>query len=309
MKKTLEAGVSGLDLKRSSTLSRIAMGGAEDREDVEKPPKRDVPNEKAQSTHTAPRKNPETKDFTVLPSLYKAALEYPEEEVAKWHKKVKQVLETKFSRLTDAFRDLDKDHSGSLNHAECRQALIELNVGVPPVVLESLVIRADLNGDGSVDYREFARLLTAEKLPELPRASESKTQSSDAGGADQADAAPKQLVHAVTARTFERQVEAVPDADVTRYHGIIATALTTKFDMLKKAFRSMDTDHSGELSHAECRWALANLNLGIPEPVLERIVKLADVNGDGFVNYAEFARLLTADDVLQMKPTLSAASL
>jgi len=39
---------------------------------------------------------------------------------------------------------------------------------------------------------------------------------------------------------------------------------------------------------------------------MNRIIDLADYDGDGTINFAEFARIATADDVLAMKNTLTA---
>jgi hypothetical protein len=38
---------------------------------------------------------------------------------------------------------------------------------------------------------------------------------------------------------------------------------------------------------------------------LDQLIDLADYDHDGLVNYAEFARLITAEDVINMKDTLS----
>lgn len=39
--------------------------------------------------------------------------------------------------------------------------------------------------------------------------------------------------------------------------------------------------------------------------VLDQLVDLADYDKDGLINYAEFARLITAEDVVNMKDSLS----
>jgi len=44
----------------------------------------------------------------------------------------------------------------------------------------------------------------------------------------------------------------------------------------------------------------------MPDAVLSKILSLTDFDGDGTVNFAEFARLITAENVLNMKKTLSA---
>ena len=44
----------------------------------------------------------------------------------------------------------------------------------------------------------------------------------------------------------------------------------------------------------------------IPDNVIERIRQLTDFDGDGKINYAEFARLITTENVNNMKKTLQA---
>ncbi len=39
---------------------------------------------------------------------------------------------------------------------------------------------------------------------------------------------------------------------------------------------------------------------------MDNLIDFADFDGDGQINYAEFCRCLTADDILSMKQTLSA---
>ena len=47
-------------------------------------------------------------------------------------------------------------------------------------------------------------------------------------------------------------------------------------------------------------------NLGIPDRILNKIIDLADFEKDGNISYAEFARIVTADDILGLKNTLVA---
>jgi len=57
----------------------------------------------------------------------------------------------------------------------------------------------------------------------------------------------------------------------------------------------------------ELKQLAMELNLVIEDAVLEGIIALADHDGGGDISYAEFARVLTADDVMKMKDTLRAA--
>ena len=51
---------------------------------------------------------------------------------------------------------------------------------------------------------------------------------------------------------------------------------------------------------------LEEFNLGVPPEVQSALISLADFDGDGQINYAEFARIMTADDIGSMKNTLAA---
>jgi Ca2+-binding EF-hand superfamily protein len=81
----------------------------------------------------------------------------------------------------------------------------------------------------------------------------------------------------------------------------------SRFKEMRRAFRLIDEDSSGTCERHELKFMLnAMFNLNIPERVFDRIIDLADFDGDGTINFAEFARLMTAQNVLKMKETLQA---
>ena len=63
--------------------------------------------------------------------------------------------------------------------------------------------------------------------------------------------------------------------------------MTTRFAELRRAFRTLDEDASGNLDRNEFKSVLVMFNLGIPEPVMEKLIDLADFDGDGSINFAE----------------------
>ena len=71
-------------------------------------------------------------------------------------------------------------------------------------------------------------------------------------------------------------------------------------------FEKIDEDHSGRLGKSEIRQLCVELNMPLPETVLDGLLLLADHDGDMSISYAEFARILTADDVMAMKQTTTA---
>jgi len=97
------------------------------------------------------------------------------------------------------------------------------------------------------------------------------------------------------------------DEDVRHYHKLLKRSLETRFAELRRAFRLIDEDNSGQCDRDELKHMLnAMFNLNIPEYIMDKIIDLADYDGDGQINFAEFARLATEDDILNMKKTLTA---
>ena len=80
-----------------------------------------------------------------------------------------------------------------------------------------------------------------------------------------------------------------------------------KYTRLTDAFKFIDADRTGYLERDEIKRLLLEFNIvDIKDDAIETLIDFADFDGDGEINYAEFARVLTADDVLAMKNTLSA---
>ena len=70
--------------------------------------------------------------------------------------------------------------------------------------------------------------------------------------------------------------ETVDDADVIKYFEMVRAKLQDRFSELRRAFRTIDADGSGYIDHTEVTHILRTFNLGIPEPVLAKIISLAD---------------------------------
>ena len=67
----------------------------------------------------------------------------------------------------------------------------------------------------------------------------------------------------------------------------------------------MDETAAGAIDLATFKTALPFiLNLGVPERIMTRLASIADFDGNGMINFAEFARLLTAESLKTIKQTL-----
>ena len=93
----------------------------------------------------------------------------------------------------------------------------------------------------------------------------------------------------------EPAVPAVSDAAIGSATSKLNDLVETKFSNLRVAFRELDKDKSGKLTHDEVMSAVAgkwNMSDRDREAVRE-VLKRSDKDGDGLINYGEFATGLT----------------
>ena len=114
-----------------------------------------------------------------------------------------------------------------------------------------------------------------------------------------------------TSKLTKNETPAMPaEADpeeVAYWFGMIQNKMKDKFAEVRRAFRSLDADASGQLDMNEFKAMLIMFNLGtVPDIVINAIYKMTDFDGSGTISYAEFARLVTTEDVNNMKNTISA---
>lgn len=63
---------------------------------------------------------------------------------------------------------------------------------------------------------------------------------------------------------------------------------------LKEAFQVFDKDQSGSISPAEFRLVMTNLGETLTDEEVDEMVREADVDGDGQINYKEFVKVMMA---------------
>jgi len=61
--------------------------------------------------------------------------------------------------LRAAFNAFDKDSSGKLSAAEIRNMILNMGERIDEDELDELMLEVDKNGDGTVDYSEFANMV------------------------------------------------------------------------------------------------------------------------------------------------------
>merc|ERR1719240_618149 len=150
-----------------------------------------------------------------------------DEDVEYWFKIMQEKMTTRFSELRRAFRTLDEDASGALDREEFKQVLVMFNLGIPDRVMNKLIDLADFDGDGSINYAEFARIFTGENV-RLRR----------------------------TGPGLEKMRKA---------HRTLRNIILTRYGSMTAAFKEIDADGSGAIRRAELRRWLATISKSVPD--------------------------------------------
>ncbi|XP_010274270.1 PREDICTED: calmodulin-like protein 11 isoform X2 [Nelumbo nucifera] len=104
--------------------------------------------------------------------------------------------------------------------------------------------------------------------------------------------------------TEEELQEMISEVDVDgngtiefgEFLGLMARKMkeTDAEEELKEAFKVFDKDQNGYISANELRHVMVNLGEKLTDEEVEQMIKEADLDGDGQVNYDEFVRMMMA---------------
>ncbi|XP_068752255.1 EF-hand domain-containing family member B-like [Montipora capricornis] len=107
-----------------------------------------------------------------------------------------------FHDLKAAFEYYDKDKSGKISLNELREVCIQFNLPVEPELLECMLDYCDIDGDGQIDYQEFANFLNWKDKMSSGGVPGSKTKEAEKG-----DEAQEQTKGDVSPTRLEKQID------------------------------------------------------------------------------------------------------
>jgi len=220
-----------------------------------------------------------------------------DEDVEYWFKIMQEKMTTRFSELRRAFRTLDEDASGALDRDEFKQVLVMFNLGIPDRVMNKLIDLADFDGDGSINYAEFARIFTSEnvlKMKQTVQAVEGDAHGAKVryemsqGGSKHLD---KETGENVRLRRTGPGLEKLRKA-----HRTLRNIILTRYGSIKACFKEIDADGSGLIRRNELRKFLNTVSKSIPDNVISGLISYVDSDGDTkTLSMQEFCKMMSEE--------------
>ncbi|KAF8407552.1 hypothetical protein HHK36_006686 [Tetracentron sinense] len=186
-----------------------------------------------------------------------------------------QLTEEQISEFKEAFSLFDKDGDGCITTKELGTVMRSLGQNPTEAELQDMISEVDADQNGTIDFPEFLNLM-ARKMKIL-------------------------LMLVLMCLVQDQAYQG--DACEFRFNGtivLVQNALpephldTDSEEELKEAFKVFDKDQNGFISAAELRHVMTNLGEKLTDEEVDEMIREADVDGDGQVNYDEFVRMMLA---------------
>jgi len=190
---------------------------------------------------------------------------------------VATLIQSKFKpdQMKSAFQFLDANRNGTLVRSEMKRTLALWGAMLTDVEYKQLFDACDKDKSGTIDYTEFC-----EMVAQNPEMSNTRTLSKNPA-----------LRPGVRAE------------DMRKAQHLVKQQFLTKFRHFTKAFKFIDRDRTGTISRDELKLVIEEFHLSNIRPeVLENLIDFIDIDAGNGIEYKEFARVLTADDVMEMAP-------
>lgn len=187
------------------------------------------------------------------------------------------------------FQYFDTDRSGRLGKQEIRRVLDLWNIPVDDRKLELLMQVLDEDGDGGISYEEFVDHLARGTV--APSAMKKRgMQSKDAMGVDAFEMLNQQLGHGTTDKGFVPSINVQDDEKVEKLRAQIEAAISTNFTSSRTAFVKMAKAKSNKCTAEELHKAVVSWRVPTSLKEVQSLVARLDDNGNGMLDYQEFAK-------------------
>lgn len=220
-----------------------------------------------------------------------------DEDVEYWFKIMQEKMTTRFSELRRAFRTLDEDASGSLDREEFKQVLTMFNLGIPDQVMDKLIDLADFDGDGTINYAEFARIFTTENVLNMKQTVQAV--DTDGFGAKiryEAQMGGKAKLDKETGENHRVRRTGPGLEKMRKAHRTLRNLILNRYGSMKACYKEIDADGSGLVRRAELRVFLQRLSKSIPDAVISGLIAYVDTDGDTkTLSQSEFLKMMSEE--------------
>ena len=143
----------------------------------------------------------------------------------------------------------------------------------------------DKNGDGSINAKELGSVMRS-LGGKIPRGADVELQEL----INEVDANDNGTIEFAEFLTMIRKMKDSNDNHHKKEE--IEQALTEQEEEIRQAFEVLDKDGNGFLSEAELRPMMTSFYEKASEKEVNQMIKDADIDGDGQVNYKEFVKIM-----------------
>ena len=218
-----------------------------------------------------------------------------------------QLSNEQISEFKEAFSLFDKDGDGTITTKELGTVMRSLGQNPTEAELQDMINEVDADGNGTIDC-EHARREGTERAPLGHRARttpgalarrQRPRRPSPWAGRRWAGGAHARAGARARARTRDLSLTAPPPRcsrvlAVPEFLTMMARKMkdTDSAEEIKEAFKVFDKDGNGFISAAELRHIMTNLGEKLTDEEVDEMIREADVDGDGQINYDEFVDMM-----------------
>ncbi|XP_028676067.1 calcium-binding protein LPS1-alpha-like [Erpetoichthys calabaricus] len=194
--------------------------------------------------------------------------------------------------IHEAFKVFDKDGDGSISAAELHLAMKNLGEKLTEDEIYEMINEADIDGDGQISFEEFKEAFSL-----FDRDGDGTITTRELGtvirslGQTATDQVLQDMVNEV-------DVDGKGTIEFKEFLNIMAMRVKGPDieEEMREAFRILDKDNDGSISETEMRQIMKNLGEKLTDEEIDTMLKEADIDGDGLVNYDEFKEAFSMFD-------------
>ncbi|CAL5413408.1 unnamed protein product [Camellia sinensis] len=161
----------------------------------------------------------------------------------------------------EAFSLFDKDGDGCITVEELATVIRSLDQNPTEEELQDMISEVDSDGNGTIEFTEFLNLMANKMKFGRVKKTEKNEEEAKLG-----------------LFGIEKYTKGLKETDAE--------------EELKEAFKVFDKDQNGYISANELRHVMINLGEKLTDEEVDQMIKEADLDGDGQVNYEEFVKMM-----------------